>query len=116
MSIERLHAGKHMSQIVIHDKTVYLSGQIADDPTLDIGKQTQQVLKKIDHLLKEAGSCRSRILSATVWLTDIRHFAEMNQIWDGWIDPDNPPARATVQALLAQPGYLIEIMIVATHE
>jgi enamine deaminase RidA (YjgF/YER057c/UK114 family) len=115
MPIERLGAGARMSQAVIHGETVYLAGQVADDPTPSVTVQTQQVLAKIDALLKSAGSDKSRILSANIWLADIGGFAEMNAVWDKWVAPGHTPARATVEAALARPDYLVEIMVIAAR-
>ncbi len=115
MSIERLGTGARMSQAVIHGDTVYLAGQVADDPTPSVQEQTRQVLTKIDGLLKSAGSDKSRILSANIWLADIGRFAEMNEVWDKWVAPGHTPARATVEAALARPEYLVEIRVVAAR-
>jgi enamine deaminase RidA (YjgF/YER057c/UK114 family) len=115
MTIERRHVGPRMSQVVIHDGTVYLAGQVADDPVPSVADQTRQVLAKIDRLLAEAGSDKTKLLSANVWLADIRAFEEMNKVWDEWVAPDNPPARATVEAALARPANLVEIMVVAAR-
>ena len=111
--IRRLDVGPRMSQAVIHAGTVYLAGQVADDPVPSVKSQTEQILAKIDRLLAEAGSDKSKILSATVWLTDIRRFDEMNEVWDAWVAAGEPPARATVEAALARPANLVEIMVVA---
>lgn len=105
-----------MSQAVIHAGVVYLAGQVADDPVPSVRSQTEQILAKIDRLLGEAGSDKAKILFATVWLTDIGRFDEMNAVWDAWVAPGNPPARATVQALLARPVNLVEIMVVAAAD
>jgi enamine deaminase RidA (YjgF/YER057c/UK114 family) len=105
-----------MSQAVVHANTVYLAGQVADDPVPSVGEQTRQILAKIDALLKEAGTDKSRLLSANIWLADIGRFDEMNAVWDAWVSPGNTPARATVQALLARPANLVEIMVVAATE
>ena len=113
MAIERLGAGPRMSQAVVHGGTVYLAGQVADDPTPSVGAQTRQVLAKIDALLKSAGTDKTRILSANVWLPDIGRFAEMNEVWDKWVAAGHTPARATVQAAFARPEFLVEIMVVA---
>jgi len=115
MSIERLGTGPRMSQAVVHGDTVYLAGQVADDPTPSVTAQTEQVLAKIDALLKSAGSDKSRILSANIWLADIGGFAEMNAVWDKWVAPGHTPARATVEAKLASPQYKVEIMVVAAR-
>ncbi len=113
MSIKRSKVGARMSQSVVHGDTVYLAGQVADDPNTDVAGQTKQILAKIDGLLAEAGSDKSKLLSATVWLSDIRAFDEMNKVWDAWVSPGNTPARATVQAQLAAPAFKVEIMVVA---
>jgi len=111
--IRRLNAGPRMSQVVIHAGTVYLAGQVADNPIPSVRSQTEQILAKIDRLLAEAGSDKSKILSAIVWLADITRFDEMNEVWDAWVAPGDPPARATVEAALARPTNLVEIMVVA---
>jgi enamine deaminase RidA (YjgF/YER057c/UK114 family) len=113
MTNKRLQPGPRMSGAVVHNGTVYLAGLTADDDTADLKGQTKQILAKIDALLKEAGSDKSKILSANIWLTDIRNWAEMNTVWDAWVSPGNTPARATVEAKLANPRLVIEIMVQA---
>ncbi len=113
MPIKRLHTGPRMSQAVIHGNIVYLAGQVADDPSGGVGDQTRQVLAQIDALLAEAGTDKSKLLSATIYLTDIRTFADMNAAWDSWVSSGNAPARATVEAKLAGPEYRVEIAVVA---
>jgi len=113
MSITRSHTNTRMSQSVIHDNTVYLAGQVANDSSAGITVQTQQVLDKIDTLLAEAGSDKSHILSAQIWLASIGHFAEMNQVWDAWVPEGHAPARACIEARLASPDLLVEIGIIA---
>jgi enamine deaminase RidA (YjgF/YER057c/UK114 family) len=115
MTIERRHVGKRLSQLVINraSGTAYLAGQVADDPKADITGQAQQVLAQIDDLLLEAGTDKSRILSATIYLPDMGDFAAMNAEWEKWIVPGKTPARATVAAKLAAPEYKIEIQVVA---
>jgi enamine deaminase RidA (YjgF/YER057c/UK114 family) len=113
MSITRNHTNARMSQSVIHGNTIYLAGQVASDSKADITVQTQQVLNKIDNLLSEAGSNKSNILSAQIWLTSIGHFAEMNQVWDAWVSEGDAPARACIEARLASPDLLVEIGIIA---
>jgi len=115
MTVERRHVGKRLSALVINraSGTAYLAGQVADDPTADVTGQTQQVLAQIDALLFEAGSDKTKILSATIYLPDIADFAAMNAVWEKWVVPGETPARATVQANLAAPGYKIEIQVVA---
>ena len=113
MSIKRLEVGPRMSQAVVHGDTVYLAGQVPDDPTASIQQQTKEMLVKIDKLLAGVGSGKSKLLSATIWLSDMSYFAGMNEIWDQWIDPANPPARACVQSALARPEWKVEAMVVA---
>ena len=115
MKITRIEAGPRMSQAVVRGDTVYLAGQVAAKPVPSVGKQTRQILSQIDKLLKAAGTNKSKLLSANIWLTDIRGFAEMNEVWDAWVAKGNPPARATVEAKLAGPQYLVEIMVVAAR-
>ena len=114
MSISRFHSGPRMSQCVVHGDTVYLAGQVAQNARGDSVKaQTADILAAIDGLLTEAGSDKSKLLSATIWITDMRTFSEMNEVWDAWIDPANPPARACVESRLAAPGFDVEIGIIA---
>ncbi len=113
MSIQRFETGPRMSQAVVHGNTVYLAGVVADDLKADTAGQTQQILAKIDKHLAAAGSDKSKLLSAQIWLTDMRTFADMNKVWDAWVSPGNTPARATVEAALAGPDYRVEIMVVA---
>ncbi len=113
MSIERIDTSSRMSQMVVHGDTVYLAGQVAADSNADIKGQTQSVLDKIDALLAKAGTDKSKLLSTVIYLADMRHFPQMNEVWDAWVDTGNSPARATVNALLATPDYVVEIMVVA---
>lgn len=113
MTIRRLHPGPRMSQAAVHGDTVYLAGQVAADPSQDVAGQTRQILGQIDSLLAEAGTDKSTILSVNIWLADISTFAEMNAVWDPWVDRANPPARATVEARLAAPQYKVEIAVIA---
>ncbi|MEQ9638381.1 MAG: RidA family protein [Alphaproteobacteria bacterium] len=113
MSIKRHKVSPRMSQAVEHGDTVYLAGQVADDPSADVTGQTEQILAKIDALLAAAGTDKSKALSATIWLTDMRFFADMNKVWDAWVAPDNAPARACVGAPLAAPPFLVEIGLIA---
>ncbi len=110
--ITRVDPGKRMSQSVTHGGTVYLSGQVGD-PASDLQGQTREVLAKIDALLEGAGSSKSHLLMATIWLSDMSYFAAMNEVWEGWIVPGAPPARCCGEAKLATPELLVEIMIVA---
>ncbi len=114
MTVKRLHVGARMSQVVISGDTVYLAGIVANDDQLgSIADQTTSIVAKIDGYLAEAGSDKSKLLSATIWLTDIGNFNEMNAVWDAWVDPGNTPARACVEAKLAFPKYHVEIAVVA---
>ncbi|MFP6688072.1 MAG: RidA family protein [Alphaproteobacteria bacterium] len=113
MTITRIKPGPRMSQIVVHAHTVYTAGQVADDGSADVAGQTRQVLAKIDSLLAEAGSDKSKILKATIWLADISKFSEMNSVWDAWVDTDNPPVRACVESKLAVPELKVEIQVEA---
>ena len=113
MAIKRLKPGPRMSQAVVHGNVVYLAGQVAENPIPSVGEQTRQILAGIDGLLKEAGTDKSKLLSANIWLVDISRFNEMNAVWDAWVAPGNAPARATVQAALARPEILVEIMVTA---
>jgi len=112
--IARIDPGPRMSKAVVHNGTVYTAGQVADDTSADVTVQTQQVLAKIDAILARAGTDKSRVLSASVWLADIgSSFEAMNAVWDAWIAPGNAPARATVETRLAAPGYKVEIAVIA---
>jgi enamine deaminase RidA (YjgF/YER057c/UK114 family) len=113
MTIQRFNVGKRLSEIVVHGNTVYLAGEVPDDGTLGITEQTEQVLAKIDKLLKQVGSDKSKLLSAQIFLPDMKDFAGMNAAWEKWVVPGQTPARATVEAKLANPTYKVEIMCVA---
>ena len=113
MSIQRHEPSKILSMAVEHGNTAYLAGIVPDDLSKGVKAQTEEVLKKIDALLAKCGSSKSKILSATIWVTDIRNRAEMNEAWNAWVDPANLPARACVEAKLADPRCLVEIMVVA---
>ena len=115
MTIDRRHVGPRMSQIVVHGDTVYLAGQVADDRSADVRGQTRQILDKIDRYLAEAGTDKSKLLSATIWLPDISTFDEMNAVWDGWVAEGSPPARACVEARLAAPELKVEIGVIAAR-
>lgn len=112
MSIRRIGVGPRMSQAVIHGNTVYLAGQVAV-PGASVTEQTRTILAQVDNLLKEAGSDKSKILQAIIWLADMKDFAEMNAVWDAWVDPANTPARATGEAALATPDHKVEIIVTA---
>jgi enamine deaminase RidA (YjgF/YER057c/UK114 family) len=113
--IQRLEPGRRFCQVVARGDTVYVAGQVAAKPVPSVKNQTQQILRSIDKLLKSAGSGKSKILMANVWLSDIRTFDQMNEAWDAWVAKDNMPARATVEAKLAGTEYLVEIAVVAAR-
>jgi len=114
MTIRRLHGGPRMSQAVVCNGLVFLAGQVAEDTTQDVGGQTRQVLAAIDKLLAEAGSDKSRLLSAQIFLADMADFAAMNKVWEAWVLSGQTPARATVEAALAKPDYRVEIVVIAS--
>jgi enamine deaminase RidA (YjgF/YER057c/UK114 family) len=112
--VVRKHLGPRMSQIVVSGGTVYLAGQVASKARgKSVADQAAEILETIDRYLEEAGSHKSLILQAMVWLTDMGSFAEFNGVWDAWVDPRNPPVRACVEAVLAHPDYKVEVMITA---
>src|SRR6202030_4308768 len=114
MKIERHDTGPRMSKAVIHGDTVYLAGIVADSPKgKSMADQTKSILSQIDGFLAKAGTDKSKLLSANIWITDMANFAEMNAVWDACVAPGNTPARATVEAKLATPDYKVEIMVVA---
>ena len=114
MKIERHETGPRMSKAVIHGETVYLAGIVADGPKgKSVAEQTRSILAQIDGFLAMAGTDKTKLLSANIWITDMAHFAEMNTVWDAWVSPGNTPARATVEAKLASPDYRVEVMVVA---
>ncbi len=111
--VARLHVGPRLSEAAIYDGTVYLAGQIAEKPGSGAHEQTVEVLGHIDRLLAEAGSDKRHILSATVYLADMKDYADMNRAWDAWVEPGATPPRATIEARLARPEFLVEIQVVA---
>ncbi|MFO1426063.1 MAG: RidA family protein [Steroidobacteraceae bacterium] len=113
MSIRRIESGARMSQAVVAGGFVFLAGQVASDTQADVTGQTRQVLAEIDRLLREAGSDKRRIVSANVYLADIKTFADMNRAWDEWVASDAKPARATIEAQLAAPEYRVELQVLA---
>jgi enamine deaminase RidA (YjgF/YER057c/UK114 family) len=114
MTIERFETGKRMSQAVVHGGLVFLAGQVAlDAPGASVGEQTRNILERIDMLLNRVGADRTTILSATIWLTDMSTFADMNAVWDVWVPEGHAPARATVEAKLASPEFAVEIAVIA---
>jgi enamine deaminase RidA (YjgF/YER057c/UK114 family) len=114
MTVQRFETGPRMSQVVIHSDTIYLAGVVAKTTAgKSVTEQTKEVLSIIDGHLAKAGSDKSKLLSATIYLPDMKTFPEMNAVWDGWVSPGNTPARATVEAGLAAPQYGVEIMVIA---
>ncbi|MDO9625190.1 MAG: RidA family protein [Pseudomonas sp.] len=114
MSVQRLRTETRYSEINIHNGTVYLAGQLADDYSGDIVQQTRETLANIDAMLAEAGSDKSRILSVTIYLKDMaRDYAGLNQVWDAWVAPGAAPGRACVEAAMYTPEVLVEMMVVA---
>lgn len=111
--ITRQHSNHRASQLVSYGNMIWTAGQVADDTSADVGGQTQQILDKIDKLLNDADSDKSQLISANIWLSDIGLFAEMNAVWDAWVDSENPPARACVESRLARTELLVEIQVVA---
>ncbi|HEV2099852.1 MAG TPA: RidA family protein [Stellaceae bacterium] len=105
--------GPRMSRAVIHGDRVFLAGLTASDASQDIKGQTKQILDKIDGYLAQAGTSKSNLLSANLWIKDMALFADMNSVWNAWVDPNNPPARACVRADMARPEILVEIMVTA---
>lgn len=116
MSIQRLHVGQRLSEAAIFNKVIYLAGQVPADNVEGIFAQTTDVLHQIDRLLAEAGSDKSRILMCQIFLSDIRDIAVMNQAWDDWVAEGHAPPRATVQAALANPAWLIEVVVSAAQK
>ncbi len=114
MSITRIGAGKRMSEAVIHGGKVYLAGMVAETTVgKSVKEQTADILTQIDAVLKQAGTDKTKILKANIWLTDIATFSQMNEAWDAWVAPGQTPARATVESKLAGPGLDVEIMVEA---
>ena len=113
MTIQRHNIGKRLSEIVVHNGTIYLAGEVPDDTSKDVTGQTEEILDKIEKNLKQVGSDKSRLLSAQIFLRDMNDFAGMNAAWEKWVVPGNTPARATIQAKLANAEYRVEIMAIA---
>jgi enamine deaminase RidA (YjgF/YER057c/UK114 family) len=111
--IKRLHTNARMSQIVIANGVVYLAGQVPDTPNASVTQQTTEILTRIDSLLAEAGVNKSRLLTANIWLSDAKHFAEFNAVWDAWVPEGHAPTRACVQSPLMRAGLEVEIAITA---
>lgn len=107
--ITRIEPGTRLSEASVHGGLVYLAGQVPADTSQAMFGQTQQILANIDRILAKAGSHKSRLISCTIYITDLAQFSEMNRAWDAWVDPSNLPARATVEVKLANPAWLVEI-------
>ena len=116
MSIQRLHVEKRYSEVVIHNGTVYLAGQLADDYSGDIRQQTRETLANIDRMLAEAGSDKGKILSVTIYLKDMAvHYDGLNAEYDAWVADGHAPARACVEAKMYKPEVLVEMTVVAAQ-
>jgi enamine deaminase RidA (YjgF/YER057c/UK114 family) len=112
--IVRIKTNPRRGRAVIHNGVVFVGGQAADDRSQDIRGQTKQALARLEKVLADAGSDKSRLLSAQIWMKDIsRDFAGMNEIWDAWVDPEVAPARATAQCEMGAPDVLVEIIVTA---
>ncbi len=113
MTITRHNTNQRMSKVVVHGGVAYLSGQVGDNHYDSMADQTKQTLAKIDEFLALAGTDKSKLLSAQIWVDDMRKFDEMNAVWDAWVSPGNAPARACVEARMAHPGWYVEMMVTA---
>jgi enamine deaminase RidA (YjgF/YER057c/UK114 family) len=113
MTIQYQDSNTRMSQVTIHNGTVYLAGQVPADASADMRGQTEQVLARIDQLLAQAGTSKENLLSAQIWVSSMVEFDQMNQAWDAWVVPGPPPVRAAIEAKLAKPEWKVEIMVVA---
>jgi len=111
-NITRIATGQRMSQAVVHGSTIYLAGQVGT-PGTSVTEQTQEILDKVDSLLEQTGSDKTRILSATIWMASMDDFADMNAVWDAWVPEGHAPARATGESALATPKHLVEVIIIA---
>lgn len=111
--IQRFQVGKRLSEMAIYNGVAYLAGQVPEDDSLDMYAQTQQVLAEIDKWLAQAGTDKSKILMAQVFVADMAEFDEMNRAWDEWVAPNNAPPRAAVEAKLANPNWKVEIVVTA---
>ncbi len=117
MSINRIKAGKRMSQAVVNNGQVYTAGQVAlNAPGESAANQTADILKTIDALLEQAGTDKSKLISANIWLSSMDDFSDMNAVWDAWVVPDSTPARACVESKLAAPQFCVEISVIAAIE
>lgn len=116
MPIERRHVGRRMSQVVVHGDTVYLAGQVAEDaPGEPAAAQMRDILSRIDSMLADAGTDKTKLLSATIWLADIRDYDAINEVWDAWVPQGCAPARACVEAKLALTKFTVEVGVIAAR-
>ena len=116
MTIQRFDNGPRMSRVVVHNDTVYLAGLTADKTAgQSVGEQTKEILEKIDGLLKQGGTDKSKLVQAVIWLQDVRTVDEFNKVWDAWVVPGSGPARACIEARLQSPAKMIEIMVTAAR-
>ncbi|TFH87308.1 RidA family protein [Billgrantia azerbaijanica] len=113
MSLSHHDSNTRMSQITIHNDTVYLAGQVPADDTADMQGQTEQVLARIDELLDRAGTSKEHLIAVQIWIASMTEFEQMNAVWDDWVVADRPPVRACVEARLAKPEWKVEIMVTA---
>jgi enamine deaminase RidA (YjgF/YER057c/UK114 family) len=116
MDIKRLHPGKTLSEAAIHNGTVYLAGQVAEDVSQNIAGQTREILGHVDRLLAEAGSDKTRILMCQIYIADMKDFETMNAVWNEWVADGHAPPRATVEARLAKPAWLVEMVVTAAQK
>jgi enamine deaminase RidA (YjgF/YER057c/UK114 family) len=116
MDIKRLHVGNTLSEVAIHNGTIYLAGQIAENGTQNIEGQTREILGHIDRLLAEAGSDKTRILMCQIFIADVKDFDRMNAIWNDWVAEGHAPPRATIEAKLAKPEWLVEMVVTAAQK
>ncbi|MEN8712269.1 MAG: RidA family protein [Arenicellales bacterium] len=116
MKIERFETGQRMSRIVKHNGTIYLCGQVCKDATHGIQEQTSTMLEKVDELLEQAGSDKQHILTATIYIKDMKYFGEMNTVWESWLPEGHAPARACVEASMARDALLVEISVIAAEK
>ena len=114
MTLKRIDTGPRMSAAIVHNNTVYLAGQVADKAAGgSVKEQALEILSLIDGLLAKAGTDKTKLISATIYLADIATFSEMNAVWEAWVVAGQTPARATLEAKLAHPKYTVEIVIIA---
>jgi enamine deaminase RidA (YjgF/YER057c/UK114 family) len=116
MGLQRLHVGKTLSEVAIHNGVVYLAGQVAEDLSQGMGGQMREVLGHVDRLLAEAGSDKSHILMCQIYISDIQEFAEMNAVWNEWVAEGRSPPRATVEARMVKPEWRVEVIVTAAQK